>query len=225
MNERSIKKNIADAVIALEKFATSDLTTKVSAVEASLRGVTGGKCVNAIAQAGADHNVFGAAALMKQAVGQIDVIIHVLGILLCLPHLLEHDETIEYVSLGAGNTGKAFDLEADRRVAEFKFINWRGGPESIRQNTLFKDFFLMAEHVTPKHKYLYVLGTEHPLKFFNGGRAFSSVLTKDEKIRSLFFKKYGDRFERVREYYETVKDRVAIQDVSPYVGSLNAFGE
>ena len=80
-----------------------------------------------------------------------------------LPHILEPDERIEYVSLGAGNTGKAFDLETDRRNAEFKFINWRGGSEAIRENTLFKDFYLMAEHETHKLKFLYVLDTKHPL--------------------------------------------------------------
>ena len=66
---------------------------------------------------------------------------------------------IEYVSLGAGNTGRAFDLETNQRIAEFKFIHWQGGPESIRQNSLFKDFYEMAEYDTRKQKFLYVLGT------------------------------------------------------------------
>jgi len=54
-----------------------------------------------------------AAALMKRVAGQINVVIHALGILLCLPHILEADEVVEYVSLGAGNTGRAFDLETN----------------------------------------------------------------------------------------------------------------
>ena len=33
----------------------------------------------------------------------------------------------------------------------------------------------MAENDTKKDKYLYVLGTEHGQKFFNGGRAIASV--------------------------------------------------
>jgi hypothetical protein len=43
-------------------------------------------------------------------------------------------------------TGRSFDLETSYRVAvaEFKFIRWQGGPESIRQNQLFKDFYLLA---------------------------------------------------------------------------------
>jgi len=40
----------------------------------------------------------------------------------------------------------------------------------------------MAEHESPKQKYLYVLGTEHAEKFLKGGRALSSVLTRNEKL-------------------------------------------
>jgi hypothetical protein len=49
--------------------------------------------------------VLGAAGLVKQLAGQINMIIHALGILLCLPHILRPSEIIDYVSLGAGNTG------------------------------------------------------------------------------------------------------------------------
>jgi hypothetical protein len=37
-------------------------------------------------------------------------VIHAVGILTALPHILEHDERIETLSLGAGNTGRQFDL-------------------------------------------------------------------------------------------------------------------
>ena len=47
----------------------------------------------------------------------------------------------------------------------------------IRQNALFKDFYLTAEHDSAERKYLYVMGIKQPLKFLNGGRALSSVLS------------------------------------------------
>jgi hypothetical protein len=50
-----------------------------------------------------------AAAKMKRLAGQINVINHSLGILLCLPHILEVGEQVEKVSLGAGNTGREFE--------------------------------------------------------------------------------------------------------------------
>jgi hypothetical protein len=80
----------------------------------------------------------------------------------------------------------------------------------------------MAEHETEKEKYLYVLGTEHGEKFFNCGRALSSVLSRNVKLRNRFNEKFGDRYRTVRDYYLPRKGRVVIQDVSPFVPELVA---
>src|ERR1700679_1913200 len=160
---------IADAIHLLQTFRGSDLTQTIYQIEKSVKSVSAEKHLAVLSTSGAKAEVLGAAGLVKQLAGQINVVIHARGILLCLPHILRPGEIIEYVSLGAGNTGRAFDLETTLRVAEFKFIRWQGGPESIRQNSLFKDFYELAEYETPKEKYLYVLGTEHGEQFFNGG--------------------------------------------------------
>lgn len=162
------------------------------------------------------------AGLIKQIAGQINVVIHAVGILACLARILRPGEVIEYVSLGAGNTGRDFDLETNHRIAEFKFIRWQGGPESIRQNALFKDFYAMAEHETTKAKLLYVLGTEHVEKFFNGRRAMSSILSRNVKLRNEFTERFGDRYRTVRDYYLPRKGLVEIHDVSPFVPELAA---
>lgn len=152
----------------LGKFSGEELTTTLSEIEKRISGLRASACPEFLSEAGAAREALAAAAEIKRMAGQINVAIHALGILLCLPHILGEDEVVEYVSLGAGNTGREFDLETNHRIAEFKFIRWHGGPESIRQNSIFKDFFLLAESAVEKEKYLYVLGTEHPLKFFNG---------------------------------------------------------
>ena len=90
---------------------------------------------------GTKAEVLGAAGLIKRLAGQIHVVIHALGILLCLPRILQPGEVVEYVSLGAGNTGRAFDLETNQRIAEFKFIRWQGGAEVIRQGSKRTPFF------------------------------------------------------------------------------------
>jgi len=36
----------------------------------------------------------------------------------------------------SGNTRRSFDLETNRRVAEFSFIDWKGCPESMRKKQL-----------------------------------------------------------------------------------------
>lgn len=210
---------IQNAIHLLQTFRGADLTQTIYQIEKSLRGVSAETYSSVLTKSGAKAEVLGAAGLIKQLAGQINVVIHALGILLCLPHILRPGEIIDYVSLGAGNTGRAFDLETNLRVAEFKFIRWQGGPESIRQNSLFKDFYEMAEHETLKEKYLYVLGTEHGEKFFNGGRALSSVL-RNVTLRNKFNQKFGDRYRIVRDYYLPRKGLVVIQDVSPFVPDL-----
>jgi hypothetical protein len=141
-------------------------------------------------------------------------------LLLCLPHILEPDERVEYVSLGAGNTGREFDLETNVRVAEFKFIRWRGGAESIRQNSIFKDYVLLAGHPTVKRKHLYLLGTEHALRFLRGGRALSSVLSRNDRLLKLFSERSGDRFRTVGDYFTVHGEAVQIEDVSRWLSEL-----
>jgi hypothetical protein len=206
----------------LEKFSGADLTATLARIESELKGVSAKDCATILSSAGAERQTLSAAGSLKRIAGQVNVAIHALGILLCLPHILEPGEEVEYVSLGAGNTGRDFDLETNYRVAEFKFIRWRGGAESIRQNSIFKDFFLLAESGTDKRKYLYVLDTTFPLKFLNAGRALSSVLSKDRRVRDQFHARFGDQFERVRDYFFVHRDKVTIADVSAWVPELIA---
>ena len=211
-----------EVISLLRQFNGVDLTQTLSSIENAARGLNPAGCVDFLKRAHAESDVLTAAAEMKQYAGQIHVTVHALGILLCLPHILEDGEIVEYLSLGAGNTGRAFDIETNYRIAEFKFIQWKGGPESIRQNGIFKDFFLLAEAPTEKRKYLYVLGDLYPRKFFNGGRSLTSVLSKDERTRDLFRSRYANRFPRVRDYYASVQHMVAIEDVSPWLPQLVA---
>jgi hypothetical protein len=214
--------DLAQIISALERFNGPDLSGTLSRVEAELRGASAKKCSALLETTAVEREALAAAAILKRLAGQVNVTIHALGILLCLPHILYGDEMVEYVSLGAGNTGREFDLETNRRIAEFKFIRWRGGPESIRQNSVFKDFFLLADNTSDKKKYLYVLGTAVPLKFLNARRALSSVLSKDKATRDKFYGRFGDKYERVADYYQDHRDRVTIVDVSPWVPELIA---
>lgn len=113
---------VAEAIHLLQTFRGADLTQTIYQIEKSLKGVSAQNYSAVLTTSGAKAEVLGAAGPIKQLAGQINVVIHALGILLCLPHILRPGEVIDYVSLGAGNTGRAFDLETSLRVAEFKFI-------------------------------------------------------------------------------------------------------
>jgi len=213
------------SIQAFRQFCGADLTATLAQIEASIRGVKAEQLAEALPLVGASESTLAGAGHLKRLLGQLNVVIHAVGILVCLPKILEPGETIESVSLGAGNTGRSFDLETDRRVAEFKFIRWQGGSETIRQNNLFKDFLLLAEHETKKGKFLYVLETHHALKFLNGGRALDSVLSKNVALYRQFQARHGGRYRTVREYYQPRRSLVQIEDVSPWLGGLMADEE
>lgn len=217
---RGLTADPAQIVNLVRRFTGSNLTRTLSRIESAVRGVTASDCASLLESAGAGREALAAAAEMKRLAGQVNVTIHALGILLCLPHILEPDERVEYVSLGAGNTGRDFDLETNVRVAEFKFIRWRGGAESIRQNSVFKDYLLLAEYPTPKRKHLYLLGTDHALRFLRGGRALSSVLSRNDKLHRMFVARFGESFRTVGDYYGVHSDAVQIEDVSPWLSEL-----
>jgi hypothetical protein len=194
--------SILEAVKAIQQFEKGSLTDRISAIESKLAGADSIVIQSVYPSLGITSDLLESAIMFKRIAGQINVLIHSIGILLYLPEILEKDEFVEYLSLGAGNTGRPFDLETNHRIAEFKFIIWQGGAESIRQNSLFKDFFLLAEYETPKEKYLYVLGKKHPMKFLTGERSLESVMSRNNKLLLEFQAKYGSRFKKVSEYFE-----------------------
>lgn len=209
-----------ESLKALNDFNTENLTRRIAHIENQADGVTLETCQEFLSDMSASHDAIFAARQLKALAGQINVSIHALGILRCLPHILEAGEVVESMSLGAGNTGKSFDLETSQRVAEFKFINWKGGAEAIRQNGIFKDFYGLAEAKTVKSKHLYLLGVEHAMKFFNGGRSLKSVLSKNRKIADDFDLKYGQSVRIVRDYFALKSQDVSVEDVSHYVPEL-----
>ena len=92
-----------------------------------------------------------------------------------------------------------------------------------RQNSIFKDFFNLAEYETDKERFLYITGIQQPLKFFQGGRALKSVMSLNSKVWKNFQDKYGSRFEKVQNYYKYRKDRVRIVDLNTILPSFLDF--
>ena len=214
---------IENAARKVQDFEDGSLTDRLSNLELNSQGLGANQIKKLCAINKLDSTLLSAAFKLKKIAGQINVVIHATGILASLPFVLNEGEAIEYLSLGAGNTGKQFDLETTHRIAEFKFINWKGGPESIRQNSLFKDFFGLAEERTKKKKYLYVLGLEKPLKFFNGKRKLESVMSKNNALKMKFNSLFSSRFSVVREYYKFRENVVRIVDLSPVLPELTEF--
>ena len=200
----------------VEEFKGKSLRRTISILETTFQLSGATDCQHEIKSFQIDEALLKAALHLKLASAQINEVVHSVGILLSLPHILEPEEKVQYLSLAAGNTGRPFDLETNQRIAEFKFIDWKGGSESIRQNSLFKDFYDLVEYDTPKNRFLYVVGLQHPMKFFNGGRACKSVMSGKRKLWEQYSERYP-QFTRVRAFYEHKKSVVNIVDLSTIV--------
>ena len=83
----------------LAKFGGNDLTGALSRIERSVRGLTAAGTRRFLLEATATNEVLTAAAEMKRLAGQINAVIHSLGILLCLPHLVEDQEAMSRLML------------------------------------------------------------------------------------------------------------------------------
>tara|TARA_R110002072_G_scaffold25969_8_gene86486 strand:- start:795 stop:1061 length:267 start_codon:yes stop_codon:yes gene_type:complete len=72
----------------------------------------------------------------------------------------------------------------------------------------------------PKKKNLYLLGTHYALKFLQGGRALTSVLSRNDKLCQMFFERFGDQFRTVGDYYAVHGSEFQIKDVSSWLSEL-----
>ena len=207
--------DLKQAVSILNGFSTPEsLTVRIAELERSVRGADGEQLGRLLETQNVTPQLFAAAALVKRMAGQINVLIHATGILLALPHLLAPEEEVMSVSLGAGNTGRKFDLETNLQVAEFKFIDWRGGAEAIRQNSVFVDIFNLLGDGSGRRRVMYLRNKAVPIKFLHGGRAISSVLSKSSGTAKEFSDRHGDKYQRVSQWYAAeAKGNVEIVDL------------
>jgi hypothetical protein len=185
------------------------LTQRVKDLEAALIGRSASAAVAPI-----DDALIGAATLvgaleLKAVAGQIDTLVHVCGVATALAWVLEPDETIVDVSLGAGTGDRLYDLETDRRIAEFKFTKWQAaGHNSAREQVLLADIASLAEADTTKDRYMYVLDVDQQRKFLESGRSLASMMARRQpplaKVREV---------NTVGEYWAAVQDRVRLVDL------------
>lgn len=215
-----------EAIARVQALGTgTGLTDTIAGLEYRLCSTSRDDACRIVAERGITGDVMAAALLVKALSGQIHVVVHAVGILTALPYVLGEDEVIQSLSLGAGNTGREHDLETDCQIAEFKFIEWRGGAESIRQNTLFVDLFNLANANTSKRRVLYIVGKTMPLRFLSSGRALTSVLSRNAAAADRFRALHGGAFRTVRDYYDSVRHLVEVVDLRDLVPALRDVEE
>jgi hypothetical protein len=214
---------IDDALRQIERFRGPSLAQTVANIETRLAGTSKKDVVAVNSSIHLDKTLITSAAQVKRASAQIDVVIHTVGILYSLPHILEDGEIVESLSLGAGNAGSDFDLVTNRRIAEFKFIYWQGGSEAVRKKTFFQDYFKLIRDQSQRAKYFYLLNTDIPLRFLKGKSKTLRMLDRNQRLASDFQRLYGNRFQTVGEYYSAHKDQVRFVNLIEVVSDLEQF--
>jgi hypothetical protein len=210
---------LTDALKAISEFTGYDLTERIFSLEKILEGADKTTVSETCMTEKINFGLFHAAYIVKDKARQIDTIMHAVGMLSLLPIILETDEIVKSLSIGAGKGDKEFDLETNIRLAEFEFTEWQGR-DSGRQTSLFEDFYHLAEFNSTKKKCLYILGAKLPKKFLNdSSQSIASVLNKTNKIQD-FQQKVGNKFQAVNQYYLSRKNLVEIIDIEDIWGQI-----
>jgi hypothetical protein len=87
--------DLLQVAAALKKFEGTGLSETLFKLEVAVKGLTASDCARVLSSAGVDREVLAAAAALKRRAGQINVSMHAMGILLCLPHILEPCESVK----------------------------------------------------------------------------------------------------------------------------------
>src|SRR5207249_3548941 len=118
---RGSKMSLARAAQCVQQFEQGSLTHRLASLEALFRDSDRRGAAKLCASQDLGPDLLQAALQLKKVAGQVNVLVHAAGILAALPSILTDSEVVQALSLGAGNTGRLFDLETNRRIAEFKF--------------------------------------------------------------------------------------------------------
>jgi hypothetical protein len=167
------------------------LTNSIANLEDALEGSTPAQVDGLLKAAGISPDLLRDALVVRARIGRISDVIHATAIALSLPELLQSSEVIARPSLGAGNDKtRPFDLETDRRVAEFKLARWTGS-DAMRKRQTFKDLVHLAAEGSDRAAELYVLG-EKPTHFLRTSRSSANWgLDRFLSTQRLFEAKFG----------------------------------
>jgi hypothetical protein len=143
-----------------EFFGREDLASRVGRLEAGLEGADRETVEERVTPEGFTDALLRGALLVQQHTGRVNDFVRAAMIVRALPKILEPGERIlKRPSLASGNDGgRKFDLETDRRVAEFKAGQWPGCG-AMRKRMLVADLVGLVLERGDRRAELYVLGS------------------------------------------------------------------
>lgn len=199
-----------------------ELTTRVAEAEQAMQGVSGSDIGDVSRQMGLDGSTLASALTVRRAFGRISDVIHATTIVMTLEKVMEDGEVlVRPPSLGAGNDpGRPFDVETDRRVAEFKAAEWKGA-DAMRKRTLFADLARLAMEDSSRRKQLFVIG-ELPGRYLATTRtSVSRVINRSSQtLRDQMADRYGPLEMSVAEFTATHGLQVEVVNMEDIVPEL-----
>jgi hypothetical protein len=196
-------------------------------VASSLVGTTGPDDASGRAGAalGDALSIYRAALALKALAGEVDVLLHAIGITVALPYVLTRGERVVSVSVdhdGAGTAGAAGlgvgDLVTTHQIAEFTFIRWHptkgnGAREVKLLRDLIKLDLLDDSLAAGRRRVLYVTGSKPVERFLAGRTTIEKKLGRGADVLAKFKEHYGDEFPRLGSYWTHLAGRVELVDL------------
>ncbi|MET8852468.1 hypothetical protein [Amycolatopsis sp. NPDC004625] len=203
-----------------EFFGQEDLASRVSRLEDRLEGADRETVEERVAPEGLTGALLQGALLVRQHAGHVNDLIHAAMIVRALPKILEPGERIvRRPSLASGNDGgRKFDLETDRRVAEFKAAQWKGR-DTMRKRMLVADLVGLVLERGDRRAELYVLG-RLPIDYLR-----TSTSTVDwalgrssPHLRQAYEQSFGSAALTVGQFTAGPAADVVLRDLSELIG-------
>jgi hypothetical protein len=200
------------------------LRTTVAELEVALTGCGPAETADVAAAHGVTAELLRSAIAARDAFGTVSDLIHAAAIAIALPHILEPGETLARPSLAAGNTPeRLFDVETDRRIAEFKLARWVGG-DGTRQKSAVKDLARLAADRSGRTAELYVRGAR-PIRYLTSSTSPVSQQIKGFPAELAAFERaFGDPGMAVSAFVAGAAGQVALIDIEQRLPDLFAAG-
>ncbi len=203
-----------------EFFGQEDLSSRVVRLEAVLEGAAAETVDARVAPEGLTDDLLRGALLVRRHAGRVNDLIHAAMIVRALPSILEPGERIvRRPSLAAGNDpSRKFDLETDRRVAEFKAAEWKGR-DAMRKRTLVADLVGLVLERGDRRAELYVLGSL-PIDFLRKSNSTMewALGRSSPNLREACKRRFGSAALTVSQFTAGPAADVVLRDLNEIIG-------
>ena len=214
---------IGDEIKTIRQFSGNTVSETVSTFEKDCLGLSAPAIIKMLNEKSIDRSLLSAAFAVKAASAQIDVIIHAVGILYCLPFILKDEEEVQGISLGAGSGQGDFDLETSERIAEFKFIRWQTSGNAVRKKSLFEDYVKLAISSLDKEKFIYLPDCTIALRFLMGRSNPLRLLDKNRRLYDVYRETFNETYRHVGDFHRAQSEEIQIVDLLHVVPPLRGI--